>query len=95
MAVSVLVPTALRNFTEGNSSISVTASTVQEAIDQIIEIYPSLKKNLINDEGKLRNFVNLYIGENDIRHLEGVNTPIADGESLLIVPSIAGGSHGK
>jgi sulfur-carrier protein adenylyltransferase/sulfurtransferase len=92
MAVSIYVPTALRNFTGGNESVAVEAGTVAEALGALIEQHPNLKKHLYNDEGQLRHFVNLYVNDEDIRYLDKGDTRLKDGDTLSIVPSIAGGA---
>ncbi len=92
MSVSVQIPTALRSFAGGQAAVDVNGSTVGEALAQLADAHPNLRKHLFNDEGKLRSFVNVYVNDEDIRHQQGTDTPVADGGSILIVPSIAGGS---
>jgi sulfur-carrier protein adenylyltransferase/sulfurtransferase len=92
MAVNILIPTALRNYTGGEDTVTVEASSVKSALDALTEKYPNLKKHLYNDEGQLRHFVNIYVNDEDIRYLEKNETPIKDGDTLSIVPSIAGGA---
>ncbi|HKQ05024.1 MAG TPA: ubiquitin-like small modifier protein 1 [Blastocatellia bacterium] len=92
MAVSIYVPTALRNFTGGNESVAVEAGTVGEALGALIATHPNLKKHLYNDEGQLRHFVNVYVNDEDIRYLDKGETTLKDGDTLSIVPSIAGGA---
>src|ERR1044071_3251716 len=92
MAVSIYVPTALRNFTGGNESVAVEAGTVADALGALIDKHPNLKKHLYNDEGQLRHFVNVYVNDEDIRYTEKAATAIKDGDTVSIVPSIAGGS---
>src|SRR3954469_13961883 len=92
MAVSIYVPTALRNFTGGNESVAVEAGTVSEALGALIATHPNLKKHLYNDEGQLRHFVNVYVNDEDIRYLDKGETKLKDGDTLSIVPSIAGGA---
>lgn len=92
MAVSILIPTALRNFTGGEDTVTVEAASVKNALDALTEKYPNLKKHLYNDEGQLRHFVNIYVNDEDIRYLEKNETPVKDGDTLSIVPSIAGGA---
>ncbi len=90
--MSVLrIPTPLRPYAEGASEIELTAETVGVALDQLTEQYPSLRKHLFTDEGDLRSYVNLFLNEEDIRHLNGVDTPVNPGDMLMIIPSIAGG----
>jgi sulfur-carrier protein adenylyltransferase/sulfurtransferase len=92
MAVSIYVPTALRNFTGGNESVAVEAGTVADALGALIEQHPNLKKHLYNDEGRLRHFVNVYVNDEDIRYLDKGDTKLKDGDTVSIVPSIAGGA---
>ncbi|HKP10602.1 MAG TPA: molybdopterin-synthase adenylyltransferase MoeB [Blastocatellia bacterium] len=92
MAVSIYIPTALRSFTGGNESVAVEAGTAAEALGALIEQHPNLKKHLYNDEGQLRHFVNVYVNDEDIRYLDKGDTRLKDGDTVSIVPSIAGGS---
>jgi molybdopterin/thiamine biosynthesis adenylyltransferase/rhodanese-related sulfurtransferase/molybdopterin converting factor small subunit len=92
MAVTIIIPTPLRQFAGGQSEIEVEAATAGEALNALTTQFADLKRHLYNDQNRLRNFVNVYVGDEDIRHLDGENTPIKDGETLMIVPSIAGGS---
>ena len=71
--------------------IYVTGATVGEALNALIAAHPDLKKNLYNDEGKLRSFVNIYLNDEDIRYMKKESTPLADSDTISIVPSIAGG----
>jgi sulfur-carrier protein len=93
--VVVRIPTPLRAQAGDQRTISVSGRTVAEALRELVERYPQLKPNLYNDAGKLRSFVNVYVGDEDIRYLEGEDTPLEDGAELAIVPSIAGGSAGR
>jgi adenylyltransferase/sulfurtransferase len=88
---TIFIPTALRGFAGGNASYDVTAGTVGQALAQLTAEYPDLQRHLYNDEGKLRSFVNIYLGEDDIRYLDGEQTALGPGAELTIVPSIAGG----
>jgi sulfur-carrier protein adenylyltransferase/sulfurtransferase len=90
--VTILIPTALRQFTEQSDSVQAAGATVAEALQDLTARYPAIKKNLYNDQGKLRSFVNVYVNDEDIRYLDKGDTPLAGGETLSIVPSIAGGS---
>ena len=87
---TVRIPTPLRPYTSGNEHVTVNGATVGEALDSLVEQYPELKPHLFN-EGKLRSFVNVFLGEEDTRFLDGTQTPITDESKLLIIPSIAGG----
>ena len=88
---TIFIPTALRGFSGGQATYAVPSGTVGQALAQLTAEYPDLQKHLFNDEGKLRSFVNLYVGEDDIRYLQGQDTPLTGGAELTIVPSIAGG----
>ena len=90
MSVSVKIPTQLREMTAGASDVSVEGATVQEALDALFELHPTLKDRLVDENG-LRRFVNLYVGGEDVRFLDGLNTPISDGGELTVLPAVAGG----
>ncbi|HEX8286795.1 MAG TPA: molybdopterin-synthase adenylyltransferase MoeB [Pyrinomonadaceae bacterium] len=92
MAVTIVIPTPLRQFAGGNSEIQVEATTAGAALEKLTTEHAELRKHLYNDENNLRNFVNVYVGDEDIRHLNGSETPVKDGETIMIVPSIAGGN---
>jgi molybdopterin converting factor small subunit len=92
MAVKVLIPTPLRQFTGKQSSIECSSSTVGEALGSLTGTFSELKKHLYTEDGKIRSFVNVYLNDEDIRFLNKENTPTKDGDTISIVPSIAGGS---
>lgn len=91
MSVNVKLPTALRPFAGQQESVTVEGKTTGEALDALFAKHEGLKKQLLTPEGKLRNFVNVYVNEDDMRDLKGLNTAIKDGDTMLIVPAIAGG----
>ena len=88
----VLIPTPLRQFTGKQDSVIVPGSTVGDVLQALISQHPELRKQIFTDEGKLRSFVNVYLNDEDIRYLKKDATPAADGDTLSLVPSIAGGS---
>jgi adenylyltransferase/sulfurtransferase len=92
MSVTVAIPTPLRNFTGGRDAVDVAGSTVGEVLDGLLTSHGGLKRHLVQDDGRLRNFVNLYLNDTDIRQLDSTATPVRAGDVLTIVPSIAGGS---
>lgn len=92
MSVTIIIPTPLRQFAGGSSEIEVQASTAGDALQKLTDAHGELRKHLYNEQDKLRNFINVYVGDEDIRHLDGPATPVKDGETIMIVPSIAGGS---
>ncbi len=91
MAVIVRVPTPLRRITNGQGEVQVSASTIRDAIDKLEEQFPGFKERLIDEKGELRRFVNLYLNDEDIRFLKGLDTELKEGDVLSIVPAIAGG----
>ena len=92
MPVTIAIPTPLRQFAGGQSEIQVEAKTAGEALDELILTHTELRHHLFNDQNALRNFVNVYVNDEDIRHIDGPNTPVKEGDTILIVPSIAGGN---
>ena len=87
----ILIPTPLRQYVDKKDSVDVTGATVGEALNALTAAHPDLKQNLYNDEGKLRSFVNIYLNDEDIRYMKKESTPLADSDTISIVPSIAGG----
>ncbi len=88
---SIKIPTPLRPYTGGEAQVAVSGSTVGEALNDLTDRYPELRPHLFNG-ADLRSFVNVFLGDEDVRFLDGLNTQIEDGDSLRIIPSIAGGS---
>jgi MoaD family protein len=93
MATKVLIPTALRPYTGRKEAVDIEAATVGDLLDRLTTEYAELKRHLYGEDGKLRNFVNIYLNDEDVRYLKNMNTPLKGGEVLSIIPSIAGGSH--
>lgn len=91
MAVSVLIPTPLRKYTNEQDTVTVSAGTIGSLVVELEANYPGMGKRLTDDQGELRRFINFYVNEEDIRFLEGKDTSINDGDVVSIVPSIAGG----
>lgn len=89
----ILIPTPLRQFADKKNSVEVSGATVAEALAALTAAHPDMKKNLFNDEGKLRSFVNVYVNDEDIRFLEKDKTAVTAGDTISIVPSIAGGKQ--
>jgi molybdopterin converting factor small subunit len=85
------IPTPLRSYTNGQSEVIVKGQTVAEAMNNLTSLYPSLRPHLFNSEGQLRAFVNLYINEDNVKDLQGVETPLQENDRLMLIPSIAGG----
>jgi adenylyltransferase/sulfurtransferase len=92
--MTILIPTPLRQYAGKRDSINVQASTINDALSKLTGEHPELKRPLFTEEGKLRAFVNLYLNDDDVRYLaEKENTRVNDGDSLSIIPSIAGGKE--
>jgi molybdopterin converting factor small subunit len=89
---TIHIPTPLRPFTDKLESVEVTGATVGELLTELTTRYGGLKNHLYTNEGKLRNFVNVYLNDEDIRYLQKEQTPVKSGDSLSIVPSVAGGA---
>ena len=92
MSVTIAIPAPLRQFAGGQAQIEVDAKTAGEALDLLTSTHSALRRHLFNDQNSLRNFVNVYLNDEDIRHASGPDTPLKDGDTLMIVPSIAGGA---
>lgn len=91
--MTIFIPTPLRAYAGGQDSIEVSAATIAEALDHLTGTHPDLRKHLFTSEGKLRAFVNLYLNDEDVRYLPAKeSTPVAAGDTLSIIPSIAGGA---
>lgn len=86
------IPTPLRQYTAGQAEVAVNGSNVGAAMRNLVEQFPSLEKHLYNGNGELRAFVNVFLGEDNVKDLQGAETPLADGSTLRIIPSIAGGN---
>ena len=93
MSARIHVPTPLRAYTAGQGTVKVEARSVGDALRALTRRYADLRKHLYGDDGRLRNFVNVYVGEKDIRILQGEETPLEEGAEISIVPSIAGGAR--
>jgi adenylyltransferase/sulfurtransferase len=87
----ILIPTPLRQFVDKKDSLEITGTTVGELLSKLTTEHTELRRHLYNDEGKLRSFVNVYVNDEDIRYLGKDATPVKDGDTISIVPSIAGG----
>ncbi|MES1197653.1 MAG: MoaD/ThiS family protein [Chitinophagaceae bacterium] len=88
---TIIIPTPLRKFTGNTAKLEVKSGTVQESINELTLNFPDLKKHLLDEKGQLRSFVNIFIGDDDIRDLENVQTKLNSDTVVSIVPAIAGG----
>lgn len=89
--VTVRIPTPLRSATDGQSTVEVEGGTVDEALRALVDRYPELAENLYDEDDNLRQFVNVYVDDEDVRYKDGVDTTLEPGDEVSIVPSIAGG----
>lgn len=91
MSVTVRVPTTLRTLTGGASEVVVEAGTVGEVVTALEATYPGFRDRLVGEDGKLRRFVNVFVSDDDVRFLQGLETVVPVGETVSIVPAVAGG----
>lgn len=91
MSISVKVPTILRTYTDGSAEVTVTGDTLADAIADLDTQFPGIGARVLDDDGKLRRFVNVYVNDDDVRFLEDLATPTPAGTSVSIIPAVAGG----
>ncbi|HLN16056.1 MAG TPA: ubiquitin-like small modifier protein 1 [Acidimicrobiales bacterium] len=91
MSVSVRVPTQLRTLTGGAGEVPADGATVGEVLQGLDAAHPGFAERLFDEEGQLRRFVNVFLADEDVRFLQGLATPVADGQTVSIVPAVAGG----
>ena len=91
MAITIEIPTAFRRFTDGIPKLDSAASTVAEALNDLTARYPALSRHIRDEQGQVRQFLNVYLNEEDIRFLGGESCSLKEGDRVLLVPSIAGG----
>lgn len=89
--IKIRIPTPLRAYTDGLKEVEIEGDTVGRALESLAERYPNVKPHLFGDNGTLRSYVNLFVNDEDIRNLQGQETPITEDDRLMIIPSIAGG----
>lgn len=87
----VRIPAALRDYTGGTAEMPVTGNTVALALGSLSAAYPQLQRHLYTEQGELRSYVNVFVNEDDVRTLAGLKTPLHESDTVMIVPSIAGG----
>jgi sulfur-carrier protein adenylyltransferase/sulfurtransferase len=87
----IRIPAALRDYTDGRSELPVAGETVAAALTRLSATFPQLRRHIYTERGELRSYVNVFVNEDDVRTLAGLSTPVGDGDTLMIVPSIAGG----
>ncbi|NRQ38420.1 MoaD/ThiS family protein [Nonomuraea sp. NN258] len=90
MAIEVRIPTILRNYTDGAKAVNAEGATLDELISNLESHHPGIKDRLVDDAG-LRRFVNVYLNDEDVRFLGGLGTPVSDGDTVTVLPAVAGG----
>jgi len=93
MPIEVQIPTPLRLHADGQDSIDAAGATVKAVLDDVITRYPALKDRLFDESGQPRRFINLFVNDEDVRFLDGLESAVKDGDSLAIIPAVAGGSE--
>ncbi len=91
MSISIRIPTTLRTLTGGTSEVEVDGATVGEALAALEAAHPGFNDRLFDEGGSLRRFVNVFVADDDVRYLDGVDTQVPDGETISIIPAVAGG----
>ncbi len=91
---TIIIPTPLRKFTGNQSKLEISAATIEEAVLDLSANFPEIKKHLLDEKGQIRSFLNIFVGEDDIRDLENEKTALASGTVVSIIPAIAGGAFG-
>jgi sulfur-carrier protein len=91
MSVTVRVPTTLRTLTGGEAEVAVEAATVGQVLAACDAAHPGFRDRLLDEDGSLRRFVNVFVADDDVRYLQGLDTPVPDGETISIIPAVAGG----
>ncbi|MDR1039066.1 MAG: MoaD/ThiS family protein [Deltaproteobacteria bacterium] len=92
MPAYLLVPTALRGFTDRKAELSLEGATVGALLEALVSAYPDIRPHLFAEAGELRGFINVFVGEENIRSTGGLDTPVKDGATVMVVPAIAGGT---
>ena len=91
MSVEVKIPTVLRKHTNGEATVDATGGTIRELIEDIASKYPEFREKVVTDTGDLHRFINVYANDEDVRYLKGMDTAVADGDTVAILPAVAGG----
>jgi MoaD family protein len=91
VAVEVRLPTVLRTHAGGASTIQLSGATLGDVLDKLVAEYPGMAGQVVQDDGSLHKFVNIYVNDDDVRYLQGLDTPVPDGAEISILPAVAGG----
>jgi molybdopterin converting factor small subunit len=91
LSVSVRIPTILRTYTHGESEVAADGGTLAEVLDSLESSYPGIRARILDDQGAIRRFVNVYVGNDDVRFLEALQTATPEGAQISVIPAVAGG----
>ena len=91
MSVNVRIPTILRTYTDGASEVTASGGTLADVLEDLVANHSGIRARVLDDNGQLRRFVNVYVGNDDVRFLEGLASPTPDGTQISIIPAVAGG----
>ena len=91
MSVSVRIPTILRTYTGGDSEVTASGATLADVLDDLDANYSGIRGRILDESGELRRFVNVYVGNDDVRFLDNLATPTPDGSQISVIPAVAGG----
>ena len=91
MSATVKIPTPLRKLTNNETTVDAVGKTIEQIVESLDSAYPGMRERLIDDNGDLRHFVNIYLNGEDIRYIDGLKSPVSDNDELSIVPAVAGG----
>ena len=91
MSINVRIPTILRTYTQDQSQVTADGATLTEVLDSLESSFPGIKARVVDEQGKLRRFVNIYVAEEDVRFAQGLDTPTPTGTQVSIIPAVAGG----
>ena len=93
MTVKVRIPTVLRPAMGGDTTVAVEGATIGEVLNHLTSSHPAVKGQLLNDDGTLHRFLNVYVNDDDVRYLGGVDAPVANGDEITLLPAVAGGAR--
>ena len=91
MSIRIIIPAALRQYAENRDSVNLSGQNIGELLDNLMQKFPNMKKHLFSEDGQIRNFVNVYVNDDDIRYLENSQTQLKEVDVISLIPSVAGG----
>lgn len=91
MSVEIIIPLVLRQYAENRDSVKLAGQNIGELLNNLMQEFPNMKKHLFSEDGQIRNFINVYVNDDDIRYLENNATQLKEGDVISLIPSVAGG----